>query len=484
MRSPGLEVPGGPLNGFNQEVHKFGGSSLANADCYRRAAAILQYHHRRLSPPSRVIAVVSARAGVTDQLFALLDQAAARNGGWREGLARVAGDQETLIKALLSPGSRRALRRQFAEDFAHIRQALEQLQIQPVAREPLYRAIPGWGEIWSARVFTAYLNDLGLPARYLDARHLLFTKSGDGSETVDEERTLQACRGLFPALQEPFAVAPGYVATDEGGAAANLGRNGSDYSAALITRISGARSLTIWSDVDGVLSMDPDLGPGATTVPRLSFGEAETLARLGSGVLHPRTIAPILATGLPLSLRNSFQPHLGVTRVDPRPTRPRAKVITGLARVRVLKVRNRPGCEPSLQDALRACFKDGAPRPLATQPLLPGGGWVCAFRPEDLPPPEQWSPWAAGSLQNQGEWGLLALVGQDIGRDAAARARFHEALRSQGASFSHEFHHERHAILGAVPAASWPSLQIGLHQALLIQPRRETSDSVVSSCRA
>jgi aspartate kinase len=168
-----------------------------------------------------------------------------------------------------------------------------------------------FGELASSRLVAAALEDAGVPARWLDPRDVLVTDAQHGAAVPDREATGERLRALVAPLPDEgvVPVIGGFVGATDRGLATTLGRGGSDYSAALFGAGLGADEIQIWTDVDGMLTADPRLVSGPRVVPRLSFDEASELAYFGAKVLHPSTILPAVALGIPVRILNSHRPE-------------------------------------------------------------------------------------------------------------------------------------------------------------------------------
>ena len=285
-------------------AHKFGGSSLADADCFRRVAAIV-----RSGPDEPTAVVVSAMGGLTNQLFALIDTAVAGKD-LTAPLAAIRARQATAAESLLgSEGASRFLR--FVDaNVADIRKALDNLPGGHPVTRALQDRISGYGEIWSAQLMAAFLRkELGANrAEFVDARDVIVIEHGEMGPIVLWEESRRRCRERIPGNQSKFHVVTGYIAADKGGQATTLGRNGSDFSASIMAALLGAREVIIWTDVDGVMSADPRLVPEARVIDQLSYNEAMELAYFGAKVIHPQTMAPAIEDGIGIRIRNTFNP--------------------------------------------------------------------------------------------------------------------------------------------------------------------------------
>ncbi|MEO6066023.1 MAG: bifunctional aspartate kinase/homoserine dehydrogenase I [Lysobacterales bacterium] len=284
-------------------AHKFGGSSLADALQYRHVATLL----RDTENACRQIVAVSAMQGVTNGLIALAERGIAR-ADWREAWSQLR-QQHLDAGAVLDPEGAHGLCPWIVEEFDALRGRLE--GIAPSAGLTLHEVegIQGLGEVWSARLLLAALGGEGAGWTMLDAREVLIVHPGELGVAVDWDDSRNRLAEWRSRHTQPNVVVTGYVARDAQGRATTLGRNGSDFSGAIFAALFDAEELTIWTDVDGVLSADPRLVPDAVCLPRLSYAEACELAYFGASVLHPQTMAPVQSRGIPLRIRNTRRPE-------------------------------------------------------------------------------------------------------------------------------------------------------------------------------
>ena len=289
-------------------AHKFGGSSLADAGRIRHVAGLMIE-----ADETRQVVVVSAMQGVTDALIGVAD-AAAGGDDWQAALESLRQRHVEAATALLdAPDETHAwLDVQFA-------QLAELLRAVGLLRQPgraAFERIQGMGEVLSSRLLHAHLRERGGDYALLDARDVLVVQPGELGVIVDWEestRRLAEWRQVHPQAR---AVATGFVAGGRDGLPTVLGRNGSDFSAAIFAALFDADELHIWSDVDGVLSADPRLVPEAVSLAAMSYQEACELAYFGAKVIHPQTMTPAIARGLPILMRNTFNPAFAGTRID------------------------------------------------------------------------------------------------------------------------------------------------------------------------
>lgn len=291
-------------------VHKFGGTSVADAERYRHVAGLL-----RQRPEALQVSVVSAMKGVTDALIALARAASGGRPEWREDWHALRARHRGAAAALLGQDAGASVEWLDArfDELAELLAALAVIGELP--REVLDR-VQGLGEVCSAHLLGRHLQGLGEDCEVLDARDVLVVEHGELGVDVDWAASagrLAIWRAAHPSRR---VVATGFIARDRQDRITTLGRNGSDYSGAIFAALFNARELQIWTDVDGVLSADPRLVPEAVQLEALSYDEACELAYFGAKVVHPQTMSPAIRRGLPILIRNTFQPDHPGTRIS------------------------------------------------------------------------------------------------------------------------------------------------------------------------
>ncbi len=342
---------------MNWTVHKFGGSSLADADCFRRVAGIV-----RDQPAGNLAVVVSAVGGVTDRLFDLIDRAA-RRAPLDEPVDALRARHEAIANELLDEDAAAACMEQFDADLKDIRRILEALTLVKATSRRSEDMISGFGELWSARLLTALLANGNEPSgrvQFIDARDVLRVEPGEMGPVVAWE---ESGRNLETVLASDFSgvtVITGYVARNLDGLQTTLGRNGSDYSASIFAALLEADAVHIWTDVEGVMSGDPRRVPEATVIKEISYNEAMELAYFGARVIHPQTMAPAVSHQIPIRIRSTFSPEAPGSRIISTPdgTGTVVKGISGIDGVALVNLEGSgmigvPGTADRLFGALR-----------------------------------------------------------------------------------------------------------------------------------
>lgn len=299
------------------KVHKFGGTSLADADCFRQVASIIR-KAREDEPDVSLGVVVSAMSGTTNHMLSLSDLACRGDASWQNEIEAIRERYSTAANALLDERMADALIEAWHTDATYVHGQLSEISRVGTAPRRRRETIAGFGEIWSARLLAAYLIsvlDEDQAGTWIDARELVVVRPGELGPQVLWDETQRLWKSHIPAPFDGVVVVTGFNALGEDGLPTTLGRNGSDYSAAILAALAEAESLTIWSDVDGVLSGDPRRIPEARIIGSLSYDEAMDLAYFGAKVIHPQTMGPVVMRQIPIFIRNTFRPDLPGSRI-------------------------------------------------------------------------------------------------------------------------------------------------------------------------
>ena len=326
-------------------VHKFGGTSLGNAARVSTVAGIIDAS-QQYSP---TVVVVSAMSGATDRLIAGAHAAATDDAAaCRAAQDWLADKHHTTVDALLSSSPECSeLHSIIDERLDHLGRFLNSISVLGELTARGHDAVACFGEQLSAAIAVAALRCRGLKAQPISATDLIVTDDHFGAASPQMGATRKRIsERIRPLVDEGVVpVITGYVGATEDGAPTTLGRSGSDFSAAVIAACLEATELRIWTDVDGILTADPNVVPNAHVLRELSYEEATRLARFGAEVLHPRTIAPIIEHGIPLCILNCFNPGDPGTRIVESPAAGRRlwPAIVSAAGLRLIRLRSRNG---------------------------------------------------------------------------------------------------------------------------------------------
>ncbi|HEX3531394.1 MAG TPA: bifunctional aspartate kinase/diaminopimelate decarboxylase [Thermoanaerobaculia bacterium] len=315
-------------------VLKFGGTSVSRLERWQTIAALAQ---ARLAAGLRPLIVCSALSGISDRLEQLL--ALAVCGEHKAALSAIATRHYELGSALGLPDAGRSLLR---ADFGEISRLALAASQAGTADPKLKAQVMAFGEILSTRLGVAYLASRGLPVAWHDARESLTARDEPRANasraylaaTCHSERDadLSARFEALSGIETPAAVivTQGFIARNAAGETVLLGRGGSDTSAALFAARLGAARCEIWTDVPGLFTANPALLPSARLLRALDYEEAQEIATTGAKVLHPRSIPPLRAQRIPLSVQCTQRPEIAgtVISVAGPDSSPRVKAIS------------------------------------------------------------------------------------------------------------------------------------------------------------
>ncbi len=284
------------------KVFKFGGASLKDADSVKNVASILERFRQE-----NLIIIVSAMGKTTNALEKVV---AAHNDGDTHSARQLLYDIKAmhyhLMDALFDPGD---------EVYALVNDTF--VESEWVLDEPphgnydfMYDQIVCVGELVSSRIVAAYLNRRGLPVQWLDARDIVLTDNIYREGWVQWSQTQERYDRKVPAmLEQPgFVLTQGFIGSTTENFTTTLGREGSDYTAAIFSYLSNAESMTIWKDVPGVLTADPRIFENVSKLDRLSYKEAIEMTYYGASVIHPKTIKPLQNKSIPLYVKSFINP--------------------------------------------------------------------------------------------------------------------------------------------------------------------------------
>jgi len=298
-------------------IMKFGGTSVGNASAIQKVVEII----RGASRGGDLVVVVSAMSGVTNRLIDAGVQSAVGN---RLSVATIfhelRGRHEAVVDALIHSTSERnrigrEMDRLFQEGEELCQRTISTRELTPPTRD----SISSLGERLSAPIVAAVLEENGVASEAIEATELIQTDSCHGAADPDMDLTRELCQErLRPLVRKGVVpVVTGFIGATAKGVLTTLGRGGSDYSATILGAALDADEAIIWTDVDGLMTADPRLVPGASTIAEISYREAEEMARLGAKVLHPKTLIALTQSGIPLWIRNTFAPELAGTKITP-----------------------------------------------------------------------------------------------------------------------------------------------------------------------
>lgn len=291
------------------EVYKFGGASLKDAAGFRNVSKLLKN-----AAPARLLLVVSALGKTTNALEKLTQAFFTGDDTLvNEAFGQVKAVHTAILNELFSPGH--AVYDELSNSYTEIEWILED---EPhTAYDFIYDQIVSTGEILSSKMLHAWLLQEGIKSIWADARDFIITDNSYREAQVDLKSSLQNTRTtLLPLLRDSWVITQGFVGGTTENYSSTLGREGSDYSAAIFADLLDAASLTVWKDVPGIMNADPAVYAAAQVLPELSYTEATELAFYGATVIHPKTMKPLQSKNIPLFVRSFLDTGLQGTQVS------------------------------------------------------------------------------------------------------------------------------------------------------------------------
>ena len=329
------------------KVLKFGGTSVGSVESILNLKKIVE----QAAAHQPVVVVVSALGGITDQLIATSEMACKGDESYTVAFGQMQARHHDMIGAVIGDARKRAtLLGQVDTLFDELKSILFGVYLIHDLSGKTLDAIVSYGERLSSRIVATLMDD----AQWFDARDFIKTERKNGKHVLDSETTYPLVREAFARLPQ-ISLVPGFISRDRTtGDITNLGRGGSDYTAAIIAAALDAECLEIWTDVDGFMTADPKVIKSAYTINHLSYIEAMELCNFGAKVIYPPTIYPVCVKKIPIMVKNTFNPDGQGTVIqeetddDRRPIKGISSIkgtslitVTGLSMVGVIGVNRR-----------------------------------------------------------------------------------------------------------------------------------------------
>jgi aspartate kinase len=283
-------------------VFKFGGASVKDAASVQNACQIIQQY----SGKQPLLIVISAMGKTTNALEQLLQLYLAK-GDYQTALESLQHYHSHIVKELFED--------QADEVYKVIRNLFTELQSNLLSAHQLpfdraYDAVISYGELLSSTIVAQYLRKTNIPSIWQDARTYIKTDDTWREGKIQWEPTTQLIQQrMFPLLNQLVVITQGFIGSTADGWTTTLGREGSDFTAAIFGASLQAGSVTIWKDVPGILNADPKRNSSAQLFARLSYEEAAEMTYYGATVIHPKTIKPLANKGIPLYVRSFIEPN-------------------------------------------------------------------------------------------------------------------------------------------------------------------------------
>jgi len=296
------------------KILKFGGSSVASPERIRLVERIV----RKAESRSRVIVVVSAFQGTTDQLLTCARAAERGDSEYRKYFQTLSRRHFKVLQDFLPGRKGLTTRNNVVELLRELRETLSGIELLHDSPPRTLDLVASFGERLSSVIVAAYFNQKRR-AFPVDARNLIVTDDHFTSAGVLFGPTNKAIRGYFQQHRKGTVVVTGFLGATEDGRTTTIGRNGSDYTATILGAALGASMVEIWTDVDGIMSADPRSVPAAFVLPQVTYEEAMELSYFGAEVLHSAALAPAVAANIPILIKNTLNPAVRGTLISKKP---------------------------------------------------------------------------------------------------------------------------------------------------------------------
>jgi bifunctional aspartokinase / homoserine dehydrogenase 1 len=296
------------------KVLKFGGSSVGSSEALKKVIGIIQ--SKSESQDQRLVVVVSAFRGVTDQLIDMARLASEGDDLYRNILSDVEARHLNTVNELFPAKNRSDVITSVKLLLNELEDVLQGVYLIRELTNKTLDFIQGFGERFSAKICTYLLHENNLDALYTDTRKLIKTDQNYGSARVITAATFQNIRDYTDKHPNRIFVVTGFIASTEENETTTLGRGGSDYTASLFGAAIQSESIEIWTDVDGLMTADPRKVNSAFSVEYASYEEAMELSHFGAKVIYPPTIQPALKSGIPIYIKNTFRPKHPGTEIS------------------------------------------------------------------------------------------------------------------------------------------------------------------------
>jgi bifunctional aspartokinase / homoserine dehydrogenase 1 len=314
------------------QVLKFGGTSMGSAKAIQQVAEIV----KDKSKSQKVLLVVSAMSGTTDQLLNCGTQAAAGNEDYKSILKQIETRHLETVKELIpvqQQSSVLSLVKKYCNEMEDICNGIFLLgECSARTKDKLV----SYGELLSSQIINAAFSHNGVSSVWKDAREVIQTNSNYGNAAVNFFVTNNFVNEFVQQQETNIIVFPGFVASNEYKVTTTLGRGGSDYTAAILAAAVDSSSVEIWTDVSGMMTADPRWVPNAKIIPSISYQEAMELSHFGAKVIYPPTIQPVLNKNIPVWVKNTFAPGDYGTVIEHKPTQ--GNIITGISSISSLSL--------------------------------------------------------------------------------------------------------------------------------------------------
>ncbi len=417
------------------KVLKFGGTSVGTPESLAHVKQIVESLHEP------AVIVVSALGGLTDRLISTATAAAGGKISYKEAMIGISRRHRDVIEAVIEPSRRDEVLGIVEPLLAELANLYDGVALIGDLPERTLCQIVSFGE----RISSVIVSRMISGAVHRDSMQFVKTEKWFNKNIADSQLTDRLIKEQLGNLEQYPVITGGFIATDrDTGEITNLGRGGSDYTAALIAASLNASELEIWTDVDGFMTADPRIIPQAKVIPSLSFIESMELCSFGAKVVYPPTIYPVFHKNIPIRILNTFRPEAeGTLITDKAGTHTaEAKGVTSLGKIDLISIEGHSAENvPEINSrSFNALAKSGVSILLVSQPTettgfafavasADGGTALSALQAEFAPERENGE---VSAIIRKGDMTVLAAVGENIGRQSAMGPRLRGTLERNG----------------------------------------------------
>ncbi len=357
------------------KVLKFGGTSVGTP------GSLMSVKEIALSQSEDCVIVVSALGGLTDCLISTAEMASAGNAAYLDSHAAICRRHHDVCAAVLDAGQAGPTLKEVDALLDELQTIFRAIFLLGELTERSKDLVVSYGERMSSRIVAAMIQGAVLA----DSLDFIRTRRNYGKSVLDQGATSELIAAKFGALKgRRTVIVPGFIARDEANRISNLGRGGSDYTAAIIAAELGAGVLEIWTDVDGFMSADPRVVKDARIIDRLSFVEAMELCNFGAKVVYPPTIYPVFHRNIPILIKNTFNPSAAGTLITEEHAGGDCRQTLGVSAIADTRLISLEGGSPAIYERMINALTR-----IGVETFLPDGKNCCAMRAADAPRAEK-----------------------------------------------------------------------------------------------
>ena len=316
------------------KVLKFGGTSVADSKSISKVISILK------SNDDNLIIIVSAFSGITN----LLQKCLNLKGKSTEGVIKEIENRHLeVIENLSSLNGQSSLKSFLKEKLNELEEILDAISTIDEVTQKTVSKVLTLGEILSSKIIFEILKQKSFDISIVDSKEIIYTKTFNNNEVLDNDKSSINIKNRLDLIKSKLIIAPGYICSNEKNEISNLGRGGSDYSAAIFAKYSNAKSLEIWTDVSGVYSANPKIVKKALPIEFLSYKEAMELSFFGAKVIYFPTLQPLIEDNIPVYIKNTFEAEANGTCISNSTKLDDDEIVKGISHIENISILNFEG---------------------------------------------------------------------------------------------------------------------------------------------